>query len=147
METMSPLAALTLVSMAAVGRVHVYPAGFVIFFLVLAIGATFYFLPTIIAAGRGHPQVVPIFVINVLLGWTLLGWVATLAWSVSSFSGRQSTRERRRPLTSARASRPSRPSTPPFPPAGATASRTAPLGRRPASAPSSRRAPGCRATA
>lgn len=82
----------TLTSVAAAGRMHVYPAGFVIFFVVLAIGATFYFLPSIIAAGRHHPQTAPIFVINALLGWTLLGWVAMLAWSVSSFSRQQAGR-------------------------------------------------------
>jgi len=86
---MSSIAAQALTSVAAAGRVRVYAAGFVVFFVVLAIAATFYFLPSIIAAGRHHPQLAPILVINALLGWTLLGWVAMLAWSVSSFSRQQ----------------------------------------------------------
>jgi hypothetical protein len=49
----------------------------------LAVGAL-YLLPTIIAARRGHHQTAPIVVINVVFGWTLLGWVAALAWAVSA---------------------------------------------------------------
>ncbi|HEY1601795.1 MAG TPA: superinfection immunity protein [Pirellulales bacterium] len=48
----------------------------------LAFGA--YFLPAIIAAGRGHPNGMPIAVVNALLGWTLIGYVVALAWSLSS---------------------------------------------------------------
>jgi len=43
-----------------------------------------YLLPTIIAAKRQHRQTGPIAIINLLLGFTLLGWVAALAWSVSA---------------------------------------------------------------
>ena len=45
---------------------------------------TFYFLPTIVAALRDHPQAAPILVLNFLLGWTFLGWVVCAAWSVAS---------------------------------------------------------------
>jgi hypothetical protein len=41
-----------------------------------------YFLPTIIARSRGHRQENAIFLLNLLLGWTLIGWVAALVWSV-----------------------------------------------------------------
>lgn len=43
-----------------------------------------YFLPWILAASRSHPQVAPIFIVNMFLGWTLLGWVVALAWACSS---------------------------------------------------------------
>ncbi len=43
-----------------------------------------YFLPTIIAAIRNHHQVNPIFMLNLLLGWTVLGWIAALIWAVSA---------------------------------------------------------------
>ena len=42
-----------------------------------------YWLPSIIALLGGHQQTAPILVINMLLGWTLVGWVAALALSVS----------------------------------------------------------------
>ena len=41
-----------------------------------------YLAPTIVAAKRGHHHAAPIFVLNLLLGWTFLGWVASLVWAV-----------------------------------------------------------------
>jgi hypothetical protein len=41
-----------------------------------------YFLPTIIA--RHHPNRPSIFIVNLFLGWTLVGWVISLAWAVSN---------------------------------------------------------------
>ena len=41
-----------------------------------------YFLPTIIAFRRRHPRRGAIFLLNVLLGWTMIGWIATFAWSL-----------------------------------------------------------------
>lgn len=43
-----------------------------------------YFLPTIVARQRGHLNTTSITVLNVLLGWTLLGWVAALVWAYSA---------------------------------------------------------------
>lgn len=43
-----------------------------------------YFLPWIIAARRLHHQRNSIAVLNTFLGWTLVGWVAALVWSVSA---------------------------------------------------------------
>lgn len=45
-----------------------------------------YFLPCIIAGGRAHPNGTGIFVLNLFLGWSLLGWVVALIWSVSAFN-------------------------------------------------------------
>ena len=42
-----------------------------------------YCLPSIVALLRGHHQTAPILVINLLLGWTLVGWAPALALSVS----------------------------------------------------------------
>jgi hypothetical protein len=41
-----------------------------------------YFVPTIIAYVRDHHSVLAIFVANFFLGWTFLGWVGALVWSV-----------------------------------------------------------------
>src|SRR5580698_1838338 len=57
--------------------------------LLLAI-VGFYFLPTIVA-GR-HPNSSAIFVLNLLLGWTFVGWVIALVWACtkpSQLSGNQ----------------------------------------------------------
>ncbi|WP_128699313.1 superinfection immunity protein [Candidatus Velamenicoccus archaeovorus] len=42
----------------------------------------FYFLPTLVAYFRQHKNILAIFVLNLLLGWTVLGWVGSLVWSV-----------------------------------------------------------------
>ena len=43
-----------------------------------------HFLPTAIAGRRDHPNRTPIFVVNLFLGWTLIGWVIALAWALSA---------------------------------------------------------------
>jgi hypothetical protein len=43
--------------------------------------AGIYFIPTIIAAVRSH-QGASVFVMNLFLGWTLIGWVVALTMSV-----------------------------------------------------------------
>ena len=40
-----------------------------------------YFLPAIVAQARGHRQNNAITIVNLFLGWTLLGWVLSLAWA------------------------------------------------------------------
>jgi uncharacterized membrane protein len=40
-----------------------------------------YILPTIIAFGREHPRRQDIAVVNLLLGWTLIGWIAVFLWA------------------------------------------------------------------
>ncbi|MDD5537466.1 MAG: superinfection immunity protein [Candidatus Omnitrophica bacterium] len=42
-----------------------------------------YFLPSLIAYLRRHKNIQAIFVLNLLLGWTVLGWVVSLVWSVA----------------------------------------------------------------
>ncbi len=42
----------------------------------------FYFLPTLIAFLRQHKNKLAIFLLNLLLGWSGLGWVVSLVWSV-----------------------------------------------------------------
>jgi hypothetical protein len=43
-----------------------------------------YFLPTIIAFARNKDNAVGIFVLNFFLGWTFIGWIASLIWALSS---------------------------------------------------------------
>jgi hypothetical protein len=40
-----------------------------------------YFLPAIVAVNNKNPQRTAIFVLNLFLGWTLLGWVIALVWA------------------------------------------------------------------
>ena len=43
-----------------------------------------YFLPTIIAFARHKSSAAGIFILNFFLGWTLIGWVGALVWSLTS---------------------------------------------------------------
>jgi hypothetical protein len=45
-----------------------------------------YFLPGAFAAHRGHPNKGAIFVLNLLLGWTFLGWAAAMIWACTAIS-------------------------------------------------------------
>lgn len=40
-----------------------------------------YFLPTIAACLNGHHNKLAVFFLNLLLGWTLLGWVGAFIWA------------------------------------------------------------------
>lgn len=51
--------------------------------VIFIIGFCLYFLPSLIAWLREHAYVNSITVINLFLGWTLIGWVVCLAWSLS----------------------------------------------------------------
>jgi hypothetical protein len=51
-------------------------------FFLLIIGALMYLLPTIIASSRHVRNVGSVAVINLFLGWTLIGWVVALAMAV-----------------------------------------------------------------
>ena len=41
-------------------------------------------LPIIIASHRHHRQIGPIVIVTLLLGWSGIGWIVALAWSLSS---------------------------------------------------------------
>jgi hypothetical protein len=49
-------------------------------FLLLA--TLFYFLPTIIGHNRHNAGA--IFLLNLLLGWTVIGWVVAMVWACSA---------------------------------------------------------------
>lgn len=47
----------------------------------LLIGLALYFLPSILGAKKRNAAA--IFVLNLLLGWTLVGWVVALVWALT----------------------------------------------------------------
>ncbi|HET7441721.1 MAG TPA: superinfection immunity protein [Terriglobales bacterium] len=44
-------------------------------------GFLIYFLPTIVALVRHKQNVVSILLLNLFLGWTLIGWIVALVWA------------------------------------------------------------------
>jgi hypothetical protein len=51
-------------------------------FAILFLIVVFYLLPCVIASTRKTGHQGAIFFINMLFGWTILGWVAALIWAV-----------------------------------------------------------------
>lgn len=47
-----------------------------------------YFVPSIIGFSRGHTNSAAIFILNLLFGWTFVGWIAVFVWSLTS-TGKQ----------------------------------------------------------
>lgn len=48
------------------------------------LGLALYFIPALVAFHRMHRQRVPILILNVFLGWTLLGWAGALVWAFTA---------------------------------------------------------------
>lgn len=55
-----------------------------VFTIAFAVLAIVYFIPTAVAVSRGHHQMPAIVAMNILLGWTLLGWIAALIWALTA---------------------------------------------------------------
>lgn len=54
------------------------------FFLVLLLLLVAYFFPTIVARLRGKSNATAIGVLNLLAGWTFIGWVVALVWACTN---------------------------------------------------------------
>lgn len=52
--------------------------------VILVFGVIIYFVPTIVAGFRDHHSQAPIFALNLFLGWSVLGWVGALVWSLTA---------------------------------------------------------------
>jgi hypothetical protein len=52
--------------------------------LILGILLGMYFLPSGVAAMRSHRQAIAIFMLNIFLGWTVIGWVGALVWACTN---------------------------------------------------------------
>ena len=54
----------------------------VFFFPIFGFGFVLYFLPAIVAFARSKRDAVSILVLNILLGWTMIGWIIALVWAL-----------------------------------------------------------------
>ncbi|QUG43853.1 superinfection immunity protein [Psychrobacillus sp. INOP01] len=59
------------------------------FLLALILVLAIYFLPTIIAALKKKTNFLPILLLNLLLGWSLIGWIVALIWATTKDSSAQ----------------------------------------------------------
>jgi hypothetical protein len=49
--------------------------------ILLMLTLLIYMLPTLIAFSREHPHRTELAVVNIFLGWTLIGWIAVFLWA------------------------------------------------------------------
>lgn len=54
--------------------------------------AVLYFLPSVIALKRRHANSKAIFALNLLGGWTVVGWIAAMVWAFTANTRVPSTR-------------------------------------------------------
>ena len=54
------------------------PIAFLLLYLTIGL------LPTFIAFNRDHLQKIPILLVNLFLGWTIIGWIAALIWACTT---------------------------------------------------------------
>ena len=47
------------------------------------VGMVVYFVPCLVASRREHKNAMPIFILNLLLGWTFIGWVGAMVWAMT----------------------------------------------------------------
>jgi hypothetical protein len=51
------------------------------FFPFFGFGFALYFLPSIIALARSKRDTLAIFLLNLFLGWSVIGWIVALVWA------------------------------------------------------------------
>jgi hypothetical protein len=75
--------------MIELGRIANLRRGSAMFFFMFAMMACaiVYFSPTIIA--RQRDNVLKVFMVNFLIGWTVVGWVITLIWALGPKPGHE----------------------------------------------------------
>lgn len=56
---------------------------------IFLVAGIFYFLPALVAQRRARSNTKAIFALNLLLGWTFIGWVIALVWSLTGPGGRE----------------------------------------------------------
>jgi Superinfection immunity protein len=58
--------------------------GMIVFFVVVGLLFAVYVTPSIIAARRKKANLVAIVVLNLVAGWTFIGWVVALVWALTN---------------------------------------------------------------
>ncbi len=55
--------------------------GLMLFLLFVILLGWLYIWPSIVATRRKHPRMGSVCALNLLLGWTIVGWFAAMAWA------------------------------------------------------------------
>lgn len=54
----------------------------VVFLFIIGLAIFVYLLPAFVAMQRKHTNTTAICVLNILVGWSFIGWVAALVWAL-----------------------------------------------------------------
>jgi len=54
------------------------------FFPFFGLGTAMYFFPSIVALARSKRDLLAIFLLNLFLGWSVIGWIVALIWAAKS---------------------------------------------------------------
>lgn len=63
--------------------------GLVIFLIMLAVFFIMYFVPTAVAQYRKSENITTVVLLNIFLGWTVIGWIVALILAFAGDSGNQ----------------------------------------------------------
>ena len=63
-------------------------------FLMVVLIAVAYFVPFAIAKARKHHNSDAILMVNLLLGWTVIGWIVALIWAATAVQAPQASDRR-----------------------------------------------------
>ena len=55
-----------------------------LFFPFFGFSFLMYFLPSIVALARSKRDLLAIFLLNLFLGWSVIGWVVCLVWALKT---------------------------------------------------------------
>jgi hypothetical protein len=56
----------------------------VFFIPIFGLGFAMYFLPSIVAVARNKRDTSAILLLNLFLGWSVIGWIVALIWAVKT---------------------------------------------------------------
>jgi hypothetical protein len=56
----------------------------IIFLFIIVASFGLYFLPAIVAMCRRHRNTAAILILDLLLGWSFIGWVVALVWAFTN---------------------------------------------------------------
>ncbi|MBU2818326.1 superinfection immunity protein, partial [Acidithiobacillus ferrooxidans] len=54
----------------------------VVWLLAAILGLLIYFIPSIIAAARHHEHFLWVLILNIVLGWSGIAWIALIVWAI-----------------------------------------------------------------
>lgn len=98
--------------------------------ILVVLGIAFYFVPAFVAGHRQHHNTAAIFVLNLLLGWTFLGWALSLVWALTTVNPVVSNAPRHFDSAVGPVSLAPRNVIPPLPPAARMTNKKSPLDTR-----------------